>query len=123
MNGQPGEADNGVDRIGRLTADGELHGYFAADPGRTIEVDHVMGCNMSFRRDVLALLGGFREDYPGISGVREDSDMCVRVRQRGYKIMFAPQAAMITWAPRSARAGGLTRAKVLPVAQPYWSCW
>jgi GT2 family glycosyltransferase len=55
-------------------------------------VDHVMGCNMSYRREVLGRLGGFREDYPGISGVREDSDMCLRVRRLGYKVMFNPAA-------------------------------
>ena len=96
LNNQPNEAVNGVDRIGRLTKNGSLEGWFAADPGRIIEVDHVMGCNMSFRRNVLAELGGFREDYPGISGVCEDSDMCVRVRRAGYKIVFCPGAATVT---------------------------
>jgi GT2 family glycosyltransferase len=94
LNNQPGEALDGVDRIGRLTKNGSLEGWFAADPGRIIEVDHVMGCNMSFRRNVLAELGGFREDYPGISGVCEDSDMCVRVRRSGYKIAFCPSATV-----------------------------
>ncbi|HTW93709.1 MAG TPA: glycosyltransferase family 2 protein, partial [Tepidisphaeraceae bacterium] len=72
--------------------DGTLTGFFAADPGEIIEVDHVMGCNMSFRREILARLGGFRTDYPGISGVREDSDMCLRVKRLGYRIMFNPAA-------------------------------
>jgi GT2 family glycosyltransferase len=90
LNDQPGEATQGVDRIGRMLPDGTHTGNFAADPGRTIEVDHVMGCNMSYRRDVLARLGGFREDYPGISGVREDTDMSLRVKALGYKILFNP---------------------------------
>jgi GT2 family glycosyltransferase len=92
LNNQAGEAMNGVDRIGKLTADGMLEGWFAADPGHITDVDHIMGCNMSFRREVLAVLGGFREDYPGISGVREDSDMCVRIRRAGYRIRFTPFA-------------------------------
>ncbi len=92
LNNQPGEAALGVDRIGKLTANGTLEGNFAADPGRTIEVDHLMGCNMSFRRTVLAPAWGFREDYPGISGVREDSDMCLRVRSAGFRLRFAPRA-------------------------------
>jgi GT2 family glycosyltransferase len=94
LNGQPGEATEGVDQIGQLKPDGTLTGYFAANPGQIIEVDHVMGCNMSFRREVLARLGGFRTDYPGISGVREDSDMCLRVKQLGYRVLFHPDACV-----------------------------
>ena len=94
LNNQAGESSEGVDEIGKLKSDGTLSGFFAADPGRTLEVDHVMGCNMSFRREVLAKLGGFREDYPGISGVREDSDMCLRVREIGYRIVFNPRAVV-----------------------------
>ncbi len=94
LNNQPNEASEGVLEIGKLRRDGNLSGFFAADPCRTIEVDHIMGCNMSFRREVLAKLGGFREDYPGISGVREDSDMCLRVREIGYRILFNPKAVV-----------------------------
>jgi GT2 family glycosyltransferase len=94
LNGVPGEATYRADEVGQLKRTGELAGYFAADPGRVIDVDHVMGCNMSFRRTVLGQLGGFREDYPGISGVCEDTDMCVRVRALGFRIRFAPRAAV-----------------------------
>jgi GT2 family glycosyltransferase len=94
LNNQPGEAETGAHEIGRLKANGTLTGYFAADPGRTIEVAHVMGCNMSFRREVLAELGGFREDYPGISGVREDTDMCLRVSRLNRRILFNPLACV-----------------------------
>jgi GT2 family glycosyltransferase len=94
LNQQPNEEHVGKNEIGTLTQSGELKGFFAADPGQTIEVDHIMGCNMSFRRNVIAELGGFREDYPGISGVREDSDMCLRVKRLGYKIVFNPLACV-----------------------------
>jgi GT2 family glycosyltransferase len=94
LNNQPGEESLGVDRIGRITDCGKLEGNFAANPGRTIEVEHIMGCNMSYRRETLAELGGFREDYPGISGLCEDTDMCLRVTQLGYKILFNPAAAV-----------------------------
>jgi GT2 family glycosyltransferase len=94
LNGVPGEATNGVDEIGQLKPYGDVTGNFAADPGKIVEVHHVMGCNMSFRREVIARLGGFREDYPGISGVCEDSDMCLRVRALGYKILFNPAACV-----------------------------
>ena len=94
LNGQPNEEHEGKELIGKLLSDGRLMGFFAADPGRIIEVDHIMGCNMSFRRETLAKLGGFREDYPGISGVREDSDMCLRVQRAGYRLLFNPQAVV-----------------------------
>ncbi|MBV9848919.1 MAG: glycosyltransferase family 2 protein [Armatimonadetes bacterium] len=94
LNNQPDEARTGVGEIGRLQSNGELAGNFAAEPEGVIEVDHIMGCNMSFRRQVLSRLGGFREDYPGISGVREDSDMCIRVKRLGYRILFSPLACV-----------------------------
>ncbi len=91
-NGLRGEESLGVSEIGQLKSNGTLTGNFAADSGKIIDVDHVMGCNMSYRRQTLAALGGFREDYPGISGVREDSDMCVRVGQLGQRVLFNPAA-------------------------------
>jgi GT2 family glycosyltransferase len=94
LNNLPGESEQGKDDIGKLKPNGSMTGNFAADPGRVIEVDHVMGCNMSFRRSVLARLGGFRTDCSGISGVREDSDMCMRVKRLGYKILFTPYSAV-----------------------------
>jgi GT2 family glycosyltransferase len=89
-----GDGTDAAAGIGVIRANGTIAGNFGADPGRTIEVDHVMGCNMSFRREVLAKLGGFREDYPGISGVREDTDMLLRVRGAGYKVLFNPRAVV-----------------------------
>ncbi|HLK58711.1 MAG TPA: glycosyltransferase [Chthonomonadaceae bacterium] len=94
LNNQPGEEKQGVDRIGRLMPYGDVQGNFAADPGAILPVDHIMGCNMSFRREVLARLGGFREDFPGISGVCEDTDMSLRVRKMGYTILFNPAAVV-----------------------------
>ena len=94
LNQQPGEHCQGRDEIGRLKPNGFLTGHFAADPGRMIKVDHIIGCNMSFRRDVLARLGGFREDFPGISGLCEDTDICLRLRSLGYTLWFQPQASV-----------------------------
>lgn len=91
---QPGEDKQGVDQIGRLLPNGELTGNFAADPGRDLPVDHIMGCNMSFRRRVLDQLGGFPELYPGVSGVREDTGVCFRVRAAGHKLVFAHRAVV-----------------------------
>lgn len=92
LNEIPGESIRGVENIGKLTRNGSLEGWFGADPGSIVAVDHIIGCNMSFRRSVLAELGGFREDYPGISGLREDSDMSLRITALNYRILFVPEA-------------------------------
>ena len=93
LNNQLGEATLGVDEIGRLKPTGEITGFFAADPGGIIDVDHLVGCNMSFRRSVLAALGGLRDDYPGTE-VREETDLCLRVRALGLRLVFNPAAVV-----------------------------
>lgn len=94
LRGHPGEEREGADAVGVLTDDGLLLGNFAADPGRAIDVDHIMGCNMAFSRETLAALGGMREAYTGISGVREDTDVCLRIRASGGRIVFNPRAVV-----------------------------
>ena len=94
LNNVPGEETRNVDKIGRVSSRGVLEGNFAADPGKIISVEHIIGCNMSFRREVLARLGGFREDFPGISGICEDTDMSLRVRRVGYSILFNPRSVV-----------------------------
>ncbi len=91
LNNQPGEESTGVTEIGRLRSDGTLTGNFAADPGMAIETDHIIGCNMSFRRILLQAMGGFNADYPGTE-VREETDLCLRIRETGMKIVFQPTA-------------------------------
>jgi GT2 family glycosyltransferase len=93
-NGLPGEDVNGVDAIGRLLPTGQLTANFAADPRAIIEVEHGIGANMSFRRDVLAHLGGFRDDFRGVGGLREDTDMFLRVRALGHRAVFTPFAVV-----------------------------
>jgi GT2 family glycosyltransferase len=93
-NGLPGEESQGVSQIGRLLPNGDLTGNFGADPGDIIDVDHGIGANMSFRRHVLAELGGFRDDFGGVGGVREDSDIFFRLRSLGYRAVFSPNAVV-----------------------------
>jgi len=93
VNGTPGERERGVDRIGRLLPSGELTGHFAADPGRPVEVDHLLGANMSFRRAALLDVGGVHGRYPG-PGLCEDSDISLRQRSRGRRLVFEPRAVV-----------------------------
>ena len=93
LNDQPDEATNGIEDIGRFRADGTLSGNFAADPRAVIEVDHLLGANMSYRRRILVELGGIRDGYPGTC-LREETDLSLRVKRAGWKIMFNPAACV-----------------------------
>jgi GT2 family glycosyltransferase len=80
--------------IGRLLPDGTLTDGFASLPERAlVDVDHGIGANMSFRRSVLATLGGFRDDYPG-TALREDTDVFLRIRALGGRVVFARDAVV-----------------------------
>ncbi len=101
---QPGELTEGVDAIGRLLPDGTLTGNFAADPGRAIEVDHLLGASMSFRRSVIDELGGIHDGYRGTC-VREETDLCLRVGRSGLPARSTnPTRSSSTW-PRPTRRG------------------
>ena len=80
--------------VGSIARDGQLIGNFdcVADDG--LDVCHLIGCNMSFRRHLLEELDGFREDDPGTE-VREETDVCFRVIERGYKLRYEPKALVI----------------------------
>lgn len=93
-NNQPGEESEGIDRIGLLLPDGTLTGNFAADPGHDVEVDHMLGANMTYRRDILAEVGGIHDHFPGTC-LREDSDTSLRIRKAGYRIIYTPDAVVL----------------------------
>jgi GT2 family glycosyltransferase len=93
IRGQPGELTEGVEEIGRLLPDGRLTGNFTADPGRAIEVDHLLGASMSFRRSVIAGFGGIHDGYRGTC-VREESDLCLRVGRAGFRLVYEPTSVV-----------------------------
>ena len=93
LNRQPNEETQGVDDVGKLKPDGTLSANFAANTGKIIEVDHMIGCNMSFRREVLTGMGGFREDCIGTE-VGEETDCCMRVKRLGHRIVYTPFAVV-----------------------------
>ncbi|MCC6347495.1 MAG: glycosyltransferase [Nitrospirales bacterium] len=54
------------------------------------EVSHNASCNASYRADILRAAGGFREGlFPG-----EDVDLDRRLRDRGYALLFTPDAVV-----------------------------
>jgi GT2 family glycosyltransferase len=79
--------------VGRLLPNGSLTGNFAADTGREIKVDHLLGANMSYRRTAVEAVGGINEIYPGTSA-REDSDLGLRMNRAGWHVVFAPEAVV-----------------------------
>jgi len=103
LNEIPNEESIGRDEIGVMTDDGILYGHFAADPGRNVEIRHGIGASMWFRREVLADLGGFREDFRGISGVREDADAFFRAHALGYRAVFVHKAVVTHVGAKQAR--------------------
>jgi len=54
--------------------------------------EHIAGCNMAFRRDVLLELGGFDPVYRAAG---DDVDICWRFQDAGHTIGFSPAA--IVW--------------------------
>lgn len=59
------------------------------------EVISARGCNMSFRKEVFSKYGlRFDERMRG-SAIREESDLCLRVRHTGYKVWYAPSASLV----------------------------
>lgn len=82
------------DQIGRVTGRGELVANFEVDPGHPMDVQHVIGCNMAFRRSVLESFGGFRADYPG-TALREETDLCFRLIAAGRRLVYEPRALVV----------------------------
>ena len=91
LNGYAGEREEGIGSIGLLLPDGRLTGFFAADPGRDVDVDHLLGANMSFRRRAIDAVGGIRGGYPGTC-LREESDLALRVGKSGGRLVYTPDA-------------------------------
>ena len=70
------------------------------------EVYSIVGCNMSFRREVLAQLGGFD---PNLRMWRDDADIGFRIWQAGYRVVYEGAAALVHL---SAQSGGTRSGKV-----------
>ena len=92
--GQPGEESPTAEPVGRLLPDGRLSGGFTVVLDHDLDVDHLLGANMSLRAAVLRDLGGIRDHYPGTC-LREESDIYLRLRRAGWRVVYTP-AAVVT---------------------------
>jgi O-antigen biosynthesis protein len=88
--------------------DGTIAACVAASPGRPIhvllsdrEAEHIPGCNMAFRKDALAAIGGFD---PRFRAAGDDVDVCWRLQERGWTLGFSPAAMVWHHARSSIRA-------------------
>ncbi len=67
-----------------------------------VPVDHLSGANMSFQRDAIVKTGVFDYNYRG-DGFRFESDYCMRVRRKGFKILYNPRARVVHWGSKLRR--------------------
>lgn len=69
-------------------------------PQKTAPVRNLIGCNMSFRKEVFDEVGGFENGLGRIGKVPlgcEETELCIRARQRwpNRKVIFAPSAKVL----------------------------
>jgi GT2 family glycosyltransferase len=67
---------------------------------KKLYADTGIGCNITFRKEIFTACGFFDPNYKG-NAIREDTDMCLRVRKAGYKIIYHPQASLIHYMENS----------------------
>ncbi|MCX6792180.1 MAG: glycosyltransferase [Candidatus Gottesmanbacteria bacterium] len=78
-------------KIGQVDLLGGVSGGFSSTIRQ--EVNTVIGCNMCWRRDVYIALGGVDERFTG-NALREETDLSLRAKTLGYKIIFEPKAVV-----------------------------
>src|SRR5438132_1674504 len=89
----PPDDPEGAQRVARAPG-GPVHVLIADQ-----RAEHLPGCNMAFRREVLEQLGGFDPVY---TAAGDDVDLCWRVLDRGWDIGFHPAA--LVWHHRRSGA-------------------
>ena len=72
----------------------------------TLEVDYVTGCAMLIKRSVLESIGSFDPAYVAYF---EDCDLCLRAKDRGFRVVCAREAKI--WHKVSASTGGADSAE------------
>lgn len=74
-----------------VSSTGELRwtgfGFVSSPP---CDVDHLPGCNMAFWRDALLNIGGFDTQFSRTISWRHETDVCLRLRRSGYRLIYDP---------------------------------
>jgi len=74
--------------VGRIAPWGQLFTNFDAREYR--EVTFLHGSNMSFRKDLVRRVNGLDQNYK--TNWRDDTDLCLRIKKLGYRLVFQPAA-------------------------------
>jgi GT2 family glycosyltransferase len=74
--------------------DGFVIGNWDGANLRTVDVQHLPGSNMSFRKKLVLMAGGF-DNFFRVFSFREDTDLCLRVSLLGYRLVFEPTASLV----------------------------
>ena len=128
----PAGPAGGAAAIGRGELDWVVGCTDTGQPTTASEVRNVMGCNMSFRRSVFGVVGGFSEDLGRVGTVPlgcEETELCLRagLAVPGSRIVFEPRAQVshhvtagrLTWRYllRRCYAEGVSKAAVSRMTQ------
>ncbi len=76
--------------VGRVKPNSLIFCRYESSGEGAVEVDTVRGCYWSIKRDVFNEAGGFDENFQG--ALRDETDLCLRVKKQGYKIKFLSDA-------------------------------
>lgn len=80
------------------------------------EVDVISGACLMVRREVFEDVGGFSEDY---FMYYEDTDLCYKIRRKGWRNIFVPQAKVIHHGGGSTKVSSSTFSDVM-MAESMW---
>ncbi len=80
------------------------------------EVDVISGACLMVRKEVFEAVGGFSEDY---FMYYEDTDLCYKIRNKGWKNIFVPQAKVVHHGGGSTKVSSSTFSDVM-MAESMW---
>lgn len=99
----PFQTDTPADGVVGMLQNGSVIGNFTVMPQHVLEVEHVMGVNMAFRRQAALDRGGFDQHY--ISDM-DDTDITYSFHAAGFRVLYAPDVIVYhDAAPRSSKDG------------------
>jgi GT2 family glycosyltransferase len=76
-----------------VVKDGFVIANWDVESASAFEVEHLPGCNMSFRRTLVLQVHGFDNVFRSFN-FREETDLCFRVRKLGYRLIFEPRGSL-----------------------------
>ncbi|MFC1994380.1 glycosyltransferase family 2 protein [Chloroflexota bacterium] len=95
--------------VGRISQKGEFNTSFKLIEGHGItEVDHMRSAFMGIKKEAFEQVRGFDEVYDAKGlGFRYESDLCLKVKGAGYKIVVNPEIKI--WHKNTTRPRGFRR--------------